>query len=61
MYCLGYNELQRAAEASLVDPGFSGLCRLFSRRQAQQLLEQYRAEQRKAAADVAVGHDMIKS
>eukprot|EP00775_Hariotina_reticulata_P005038 gene5038-5280_t len=50
MYCLGYNELQRAAEASLVDPGFSSLCKLFSKRHAQHLLEQYRAEQLEATA-----------
>lgn len=55
LYCLGYNELQRAAEGCALYTGFSDMCRAFSRQRAQRLVQQYRAEQQQAAAALQQG------
>jgi hypothetical protein len=53
-YCMGYNELQRAAEGCMLYTGFSDMCRAFSRQRAERLVQQYRADQQLAAARAGV-------
>jgi WD40 repeat protein len=54
LFSMGYNELQQAAEGCALYTGFSDMCKAFSRQRAERLVQQYRAEQRLAAADAGV-------
>eukprot|EP00879_Flechtneria_rotunda_P011133 GHRR01011631.1.p1 GENE.GHRR01011631.1~~GHRR01011631.1.p1 ORF type:complete len:881 (+),score=318.14 GHRR01011631.1:209-2644(+) len=57
LYCMGYNELERAAcNAPLVrTPGFVAMCKAFSKERAERLVQQYTAEQQSPATALAQG------
>lgn len=48
LFCLGYNEIERSAESSMMHTGFDDMCRAFSKQRATQLLGQMRQEQEQA-------------